>query len=226
VVLDALKSFSSIVCESVRKNVIDLAVSTNSLLFVLKYISSCVFCAIRLSKRDGGPILRFEFNFVDTGNCVVVHDIPVEVLNSDTAWSEPILADPDVQLALTHKTLRLPLMLEKWKHLGVAECAITLVNRESAVGINLIAQTDSAKVTVMLTEYSQNNEPKFAQEGTGSITLNMTLSGLCFIFTKLANLSTTKAVLMASQSKYASVWLQLPYSYGVVAAVSPAIIMS
>jgi len=226
VVVDATKAFSTIVCESLRHNVIDLAVATNSLLFVLKYMSSCVFCAIRLSKREHGPVLRFEFNFIDTGNCVVVHDIPVEVLLAEASWSEPILADPETQLALSHTSRKLSPLIDKWRHLGVTECSVSLVRNHLSTEIRLSGASDSAKVTLVWSNSSPTTEPKNSSDETDDITLSMALTGLAFVFSKVAQLPNARPVLMASESKYLSVWLQLPYSFGVVAAVSPAIIDS
>ena len=224
VVLETVHAFSSIVCESVRNNHINIALSTSALTMVLKYTSVCVFCAMRLTKRDGDPVFRFEFNFIDTGNCLVFHDIPVEVLRQECAWSEPLLPDPSVHLILNQSCRRLPTLIEKLRHMGITEMSVDITTAGSCADIALVAESESSRATLHIKGNNILGSPDEIESVPPRTQITVTLSGFAFILAKLT-MDNNRCMLMACESKYLSIWIQLPQQYGIVAAVTPAVLV-
>lgn len=224
-VLEREATFSSCVCESLRANEIDLAVATASLLMVMKYVGMAVFCAMRLTRRDTEPVIRFEFNFMDSGDCLVVHDVPVEVLRSEFAWAEPALPDPDSKIVLTQSTKRLAQFIDRVKHMGVTEVKLEIENGGSIADLKLTGTCDSVRTTVCVHRQPLVIESEQAIDSPDKTHVQLTVSGILFLFSRLANATlTNRCILMACEDKYLSAWVALPNQYGSIAAVTPAII--
>ena len=225
VVLDKEAAFTSVVCESLRANEIDLAVSTESLLMVLKYVGQAVFCAMRLTRRESEPVLRFEFNFVDAGNSLVIHDVPVEVLRSEFVWSEPALPDPDAKIVLTQSTKQLAHFVDRIKHMGVSEVKVVIENRGSIADLKLTGVCDAVRTTVCMHKQPLVIDGEEQVDSPDVTQVHLTLTGLLFLLSRLsAPTLTNRCILMASEDKYVSAWVALPNRFGSMAAVTPAII--
>lgn len=223
IVLRSESVFTSLVCESLRNNEIDVAVSTESLAFVLKYMTVCVFCCMRLSKRETDPVLRFELSFVDTGNCCVIHDIPAEVLRPDASWSEPILVDPGFHVSVGHSIPRLGACFDRLKHMGITDATLEIRREGALAKIELLFNSDSTSARLSLYNNSYSDVPShFATESVTRVAL--TLSGVRFLLAKNALLGSGKCILMASENRYVSTVLPIQAEYGSIVAVSPAII--
>ena len=210
-----------------------MSVGTQALLLVLKYVGQAVLCSMRLTKRGGEPVLRFEFNFVDSGNSLVVHDVPVEILRSELAWAEPLLPDADTKLVLSFPVRKLTSHVERLKHMGINEVGITVLNHVVFSDIKIVGMCDSVKTELVIQKQQvypsvQNgNLPMSNLDEPDSLTeINVTAKGLAFILGRIASLSdSSKCVIMASETKYLSAWVQLPNQYGNIAAVTPAILI-
>ena len=223
-VVDCSKAFTTLVCESIRDNEIDLTVSAAALVLVFRHVGASLFCAMRLTKRGSEPVLRFEFNFADSGNCLVVHDVPVEILRSELIWSEPVLPDPDTRLIMTHSTRKLWQCLERLKQMGVADVQASFIDRAAAMDLRITGACDSVKTTVFIP-----NQSVFGHQATAlaPTQLDLTLTGLSFVFGRASAVSeTSRCVLMSCNAKYLSAWIQLPNQYGSLAAVTPAIFVN
>ena len=223
-VVDCEKSLSSLMCESLRDNEIDLALPASLVVMAFKYVSASVFCAMRLTKRDQAPVLRFEFNFMDSGNALVVHDVPVEILRSELVWMEPVLVEPDCRLVLSHPLKKLAQYIDRLKQMGIAEVAIDIHNRDSFFDIRLSGASDSLKTSFLITQQSRASTPS---DDEPSVTqLALTIKGLSFILAKVSPMAdSARCMVMASDSRYLSTWLQLQNQLGGIASVSPAIIV-
>jgi hypothetical protein len=221
--LDPSHAFSSFVCESLRNNCIDLAISCPALLLVFKYISTSVFCAMRLTKRDDNePILRFEFNFLDAGNCLVVHDIPVEVLRPEFAWAQPVLPDPEARLLVSSSHIKKIIQyLDRARQMGVSDVTLEICSANLA----LIGVCESVKAALSINNLPSQNTTTTTEENL-LVSVHLTLTGISFALTKLLSITPAcRCVLMASGSKYLSAFIQLPNHYGSFAAITPAIMI-
>ena len=197
-VIDPPKAFSSIVCESLRNNEIDLLLPTAQLVLVTKYLASSLFCAIRLTKRGGEmAVIRFEFNFADSGNSLVVHDVPAEL--GKGGWSEPLLPDPTATAVLDRGWPGCH--IDRLAAMGVSQVRLCI---GSALG--LTAEGGGVSLTMGATDGGDNH-------------VTVSLKGLSFVLNRLpARVSCLAALCPA---KYFSVWLQFPM--GALVAVTPGI---
>lgn len=206
-------------------NEIDVAISGKAFSLVLRYVALCVFCAMRLTKRNNEPVIRFEFNFLDTGNCLVVHDLPIEVLRPEFAWSEPTLPDPDSRLVLTQPMRKLSLFIERLRQMGVPEIAVTISHSETFADIRLSGVSDSIRTSVRV--HKQPHLPPTTELGDfpDVVQITVTLSGFSFILSRLSSVDQmSRCLIMVSEEKYLSVLSQLPNQLGCVACITPAII--
>jgi hypothetical protein len=205
-----------------RNNEVDLAVPTGAILFVLKYMTSCVFCSMRLSKNGTKPILRFEFNFVETGNSIVVHDIPVDVLRPENSWSEPLLPDPQIQIELRTPSRKLTSYIDRLKRAGVHAIRVETRDRDGVADILLQGVSDSALATLSLRK-NRVISREIQHIALDSVCSTVPSSGLGFIFSRVGATSAVRCILMICQHKYISVLVQLLNNYGLVGVVSPAL---
>jgi hypothetical protein len=224
IVLESTQAFSSLVCESLRQNEIDLALPTSAILMVLKYTTTCVFCATRLTKRDSEPVLRFEFNFIDTGNSLVFHDIPVEVLRLGSVWSEPVLPDPTVHISLNTSFKRTGVLFDRLKHMGMSDACIKIIKQDSVSDIMLVSESESSRASFVIHGSTLVQGSGELPGQTQTTEISVTLSGIAFVLSKVAAPGNLRCMLMACENRYVSAWVQLPQRYGVVAAVTPALL--
>lgn len=227
--INCVATFSNLVCESLRDNQIDIAISTQALITVMKYVSQSVLCTMRLTRRSGEPVLRFEFNFVDSGSCLVVHDIPVQVLRQDEfTWFEPLIPDADTRLILGFPVKKVLAYLERLRAMDAGQVQVLFENQPLAVNMRLTCSCNSTKTT-----FSILNQPVFKTsqldrdiDGLESSEVNLTLKGFTYVLERVSALTDTcKCLLLACENKYLSLWIQLPNQYGSVAAITPAIII-
>ena len=225
--------FSSVICESLRDNFIDVSIPTQSLIMVLRYVAQSVQCTMRLTKRNGSePIMRFEFNFVDSGNCLVVHDVPIEIIKQEESiWSEPLIPDADTRLVLSYPVRRILVHLEQIRHMDPdARIGIRFENFASFSNISLECTCESVR-TKLKVPNQQVFQPTQTDENrmTGVPVISdvcIMLKGIIFALERVSSLNDTcKCLLLASANKYLSFWIQLPNQYGSVAAISPAVII-
>jgi hypothetical protein len=219
-------AFSSIVCESLRSNRIDLAMPAASLALVFKYVATSLFCAMRLTKRGAEPILRFELNFLDAGNCLVVHDVPVEVLRPELAWAQPVLPDPDARVLLPPSAKRLNQFLDKARQMGISDVAAEITTAPNSMAeLALVGVCDSVKATIALKNLVTPTQVATGSTARALTTVHLTASGVSFVLAKvLATPQTCSCVFIAGDSKYVSVWIELPNQYGSIVAITPAIL--
>lgn len=205
---------------SVRGNEIDLSLQTAQLLLALKYVGSSAFCAIRLTKRGSEPVLRFEFNFVDSMSCLVVHDIPVEILRTELVWTEPALPSAESKTILAHPVRRIASHLDHLKGMGISEVLVRVEAEPDFAKVKFSGICDAVTVAIVVPK-----QPVFSpHESDAQVSLSLT--GLLFILTRVANVNDAcKCLLLVSEAKYMSVWLQLPNELGAIAAVTPAILV-
>ena len=200
--------------------------SSKALALVLKYVGMSAFCAMRLTKRSSTePIVRFEFNFIDTGNCLVVHDLPVEVLRSELAWSEPVLPDPDSRCIISQPVKKLSNLIDRLKQMGLNDITVDIDQSGSFANVNLGGVRDAIQARVTLHRQPLMQLDDANENRPDIVHVTLTLSGLSFVLGRaLAIGHMSRCVMMACEDKYLSVLLQLPNRYGSIAAVTPAII--
>jgi len=231
--INCASTFSSLICESLKDNQIDLGISTQSLIMVLRYVAQRIQCTMRLTKRNGTePVMRFEFNFVDSGNCLVVHDVPVEVLKLEEAiWSEPLIPDADTRIVLRHPIKSIVTFLEHIRHMDPeGKLEIQFENFASFANMSVSCACESVRTRLRIP-----NQQVFdhTHQGQSQASLGPTASGAClsvkgllYTLDRVSTLSEScKCLLLASENKYLSLWIQLPNQFGSVAAITPAIIL-
>lgn len=226
-------AFSSVICESLRDNMIDVSITTQSLIMVLRYVAQSVQCTMRLTKRNGSePILRFEFNFVDSGNCLVVHDVPIGIVKQEESiWSEPLIPDADTRLVLSYPIKRILTHLEQIRHMDPdVRVGIRFVNFASFSNMSVECTCESVrtKLKVPNQQIFQPVQQDENQTHPGPIISDVCimLRGILFALERVSSLNDTcKCLLLASANKYLSFWIQLPNQYGSVAAITPAVLI-
>jgi len=86
------------------------------------------------------------------------------------------------------------------------------------------------------TNFRIDNQPVFSAGNTGDVSssenqvvtseVRVPLKGFLFMLDKIMLLSEScRCLILASENKYFSAWIQLPSQYGSVAAISPAFII-
>jgi hypothetical protein len=181
---------------------------------------------MRLTKREI-PVFRFEFNFADSGNCLVVHDIPVEILRQDElAWSEPLIPESDSRVIMLYPLKRIKSYLERLKSMNATDMRVVFDNHPQFANVILACSCDSVKTNLKI-----NKQPVFspevlteADEGSHVTSeVQIPVRGLIFIIDRILTLAETcKCLILASENKYLSAWIQLPHQYGSVAVITPA----
>lgn len=231
--LNCTMAFSSIICESLKDNQIDLGVPTQALIMVLRYVAQSVHCTMRLTKRNGSePVLRFEFNFVDSGNCLVVHDVPIEVIKQDEAiWSEPLIPDADTRIVLVFPIKRIMSYLDHIRHMDPeSKLEVRFENFVSFANMSISCACESVRTRLNVPNQQVFNparsDENAALTGPSISDVCLSLKGFLYTLDRVSTLSDScKCLLLASENKYLSLWIQLPNQYGSVAAITPAIII-
>lgn len=226
-------TFSSVICESLRDNIIDMAIPTQSLIMVLRYVAQSIQCTMRLTKRNMvEPVLRFEFNFVDSGNCLVVHDVPVEVLKQDEfIWTEPLIPDADTRIVLSYPLKRIVSYMDQTRHMDPeSKVNVRFENfvAFSNMTVSCACESVRSRLKIANQQVFQPTQTAEADIRTGPCVSEvwLTLRGILYALDRVVLLSETcKCLLLASENKYVSLWVQLPNQFGSVAAITPAIIL-
>ncbi len=226
VVIETISGFSTVICESLRENKIDIAISPKPLLLVLKYVGQAVLCSMRLTKRNEEPVLRFEFNFIDSPHSsLVLHDIPVEILKTEAAWKEPnTLPSPDCKLLLKYPVKRLIQFMEKFRHAGVCETGfeITLNANNNSCDLAISGKSDSNH-KMKLSIPNQSTVPGMRQLSNSMVSVTVSVVALTFLLTHVQAFSDPSlSLIMLTADRVITTWTQIPNGYGCIRAFSPA----
>jgi hypothetical protein len=226
-VIETTTAFSSVLCESLRGNEIDMAIPPKALLMVLKYVSQSVLCSMRLTKRETEPMLRFEFSFLDSPHSsLVVHDIPVEILKAELAWIEPQgIPEPDVKLIMKYPTRRIVGVMEKWKHAGINETRISAAcnHSQNNCKVVLVGENNSTSVTLAIPNQSIVVE---GRTPIADVSVTVSSPGLAFLLGHVLtpNADPALSMITLTHNRMVAIWIQLPNGAGIVRAYCPAIL--
>lgn len=224
VVIETISAFSTVICESLRDNSIDIAIPPKPLLLVLKYVSQAVLCSMRLTKRNDEPVLRFEFNFIDAPHSsLVLHDIPVEMLKSESAWKEPdTLPNPDYKFVLKYPAKRLIHIVDKFRHAGVNQISFSVrPNTNNSCDVCVSGHSDSSQFNVMIPNQSTVSGSR--QIPVSPLNVNLTPAALSFLLGNLLTFSDPSlSLVMVTAHRVIATWTQLPNGIGCIRAFSPA----
>jgi hypothetical protein len=163
---------------------------------------------------------------MDTGNSLVFHDIPVEVLRLGAAWSEPILPDPTVHMSLNPSFRKFSAFIDRLKHMGMTDVRVSISKVDSFADITLVTESESSRASIVIYGNPLVGGPDDISRITPVTQVTLTLSGFGFILGKVASPGNFRCMLMAREHMYLSIWIQLPQQYGIIAAVTPAILVS
>ena len=208
-----------VICESIREDVIDIAVSVGNLVSTLKHAAKAKQTSFRLSRGAAQQeLLVFELRFtsgeISQEKLLVFQNMPVSVIRDISSVKlEPRLPDPTVKFELLGLS-RIREVLDKMKIFKINSCEI-IVSEGSQ--LSLCGFSDGVRVEANLTEVPVLQ----GSDANG----NFPVSKLALLVTQFSALPSSgcTAALLASDF-YFCLWTSLEGSVGSFTAILPALV--